>query len=131
MKILSNIQKTLVLFALLAMSTISMAQHPGGRNQNGPRPIPDAAQIEKMIERLDKQLELSDEQSTNIKAVYVAHFEEMEAKTKDGRPSRDEMEALRAEFETEVKAHLTDEQQAAYDKMRQERGQNNKRKRNN
>lgn len=87
----------------------------GGQGRGGPPPLPDAEQIEAMVDELDEALDLSDEQEAQVSELYVAHFEEVEEAMSDGRPDRSRMESLRSDFEDDVKAVLDDDQQEAFD----------------
>ncbi|TRX71099.1 hypothetical protein [Carboxylicivirga sp. M1479] len=128
MKSFLNISKVLLVIITFALSTSAMAQRQGGQRNNGPR-IPNEQQIEKMIQELEKELSLSEEQSIKVQAVYTAHFKKMEEKTKNGRPDREEMQEMRADFEKDVNEHLTKEQQVAHAKLLEERRQQRKQKR--
>lgn len=106
---------------LIASNSIQAQQ----RGQQGPPPIPTDDQIEKMVEDLDKALSLTDEQEKQISEKYFAHFEEVEKRMKKGRPNREDMEALKADFNKEVKLLLKEDQKDLYDAFLKE--QQNKR----
>jgi hypothetical protein len=110
-------QKTNIIVVLLLISTTLFAQQGGQRaGQNGPPPIPDANQIKEMVNQLDDEISLSDEQEEKIVALYTAHFEEVKEKTSGNtRPNREEMEALKADFQKQVKALLSTEQQKGFE----------------
>ncbi len=64
---------------------------------------------------LDKELEMSDDQETEVSELYFAHFDKVEAKMESSqRPSRTEMESLDSNLEKEVKALLSEDQQELY-----------------
>ncbi len=70
------------------------------------------------IEQMTKELNLSAEQKTQMQRV----FDEMRPTQKgETRPSKEEMEAKRKASEAKIKAILTDEQYAKFEKMRQNR----------
>lgn len=108
-----------LLIMLIAISTSSLiyAQPPGGRQggQQGPPPVPNEKQIEKMVNDLSEELSLTEEQEEKVLDEYLIHFEQVEEKTKDGKPNRNEMEALKSEFEENVKLLLSDEQDELFD----------------
>lgn len=112
-KKIMNMTKTVsVLMIAMLTSSITMAQ-PGG--QQGPPKVPSDKQIEKMVKSLDKELELSDEQTTTVSELYFAHFDKVEAKMKSSsRPARSEMEALDSDLQKKVKAVLDKDQQKEY-----------------
>jgi hypothetical protein len=95
---------------LIANNSIQAQQ----RGQQGPPPMPTDDQIEQMVEDLDKALSLTDEQEKQISEKYFAHFEEVEKMIKAGRPSREDMETLEADFNKEVKLLLTEDQKEPY-----------------
>ena len=107
-----------VLMITILTGSFALAQ-PGG--QQGPPKLPGDKQIEKMVKDLDKELDLSDEQNTEVSELYFAHFEKVEAKMKSSqRPSRTEMEALDKDLETKVKKVLDADQKKLYTKWLKE-----------
>jgi len=101
----------LILAAFLFSANLALAQP---RSQQGPPPIPNDKQIEKMVTELSAELSLTDKQEKEVSALYTAHFDEARKKMKSGRPDRAEMEKLRSTFENDVKALLTDEQKELF-----------------
>jgi Spy/CpxP family protein refolding chaperone len=71
MKTLKRIVFTLAI--VIATTFISSAQP---QRDEHPRELPNAAQIEKMVEHMAIDLSLSEEQKTKISALYKAHFNE-------------------------------------------------------
>ena len=84
------------------------------RGQQGPPPMPDDEQIEKMVEDLSEELSLTEDQEKQVSKKYFAHFDEVEAKIEAGKPDRKEMETLKSDFEKDIEALLTDEQKEKY-----------------
>jgi len=112
MKIDQSVLKKVVFAVLLVSSTAVYSQ---ARGQQGAPPIPNAKQIEKMVDDLGKTLSLSEEQEKKVLAVYQDHFKEVEKNTAaTNRPDRQEMQKLRSEFEADVNALLTKEQKELY-----------------
>ncbi|MBK3515781.1 TetR/AcrR family transcriptional regulator C-terminal domain-containing protein [Carboxylicivirga marina] len=109
--------------ALLLICSLSGVQAQSKGKHQGPPPIPDAEQIEKMVSKLDEALSLSDEQSSKIEAIYTHHFKIVEDKRSVGRPSREEMQQLRVELDKDIKNILSAEQLPAYDKLIEEQKQ--------
>ncbi|MDE3742015.1 hypothetical protein [Maribacter polysaccharolyticus] len=106
----------LLLCALMITGT-TFAQRGGqGGGQQGPPPMPSDDEIVEMVSDLADEISLDEGQEAEILELYQAHFEEMESKMESGRPDRDEMEALMSDFEEDVNAVLTDEQQKLYKK---------------
>jgi len=115
---MKTMKSAFVLFILLAGS-VSFAQPPGGgqrAGQQGPPPVPNDKQIEKMVSDLSENLSLSKEQEVKILDLYKEHFAEMKEMTSgNNRPDREEMEALASAFEKKVKSVLTEEQVSRYE----------------
>ena len=87
--------------------------------QQGQPPIPDESQIAQMVDELTQKLSLTDEQTSQILALYSDHFVELKSNMEAGQPQRSKMDKLRNKFEKEVKAVLTDEQQEQFDEFLQ------------
>ena len=118
----------LVIVALV-ITTSAFGQQRGrqrGGGQQAPPAVPTTKQIVKMVDKLSSEILLSEEQKTVVLELYKEHFEEVESKTSSGRPDRDEMEDLKEDFETDVKAVLTKDQQKLYTAYQKK---NNKRER--
>jgi len=108
-------KQMLILAAGLLMGTaVCMAQNP----QRG------RADREKQTEQLAADLGLTEEQAKDFKAA----MEEMRpARNNSGeRPSREEMEKKRTEFDAKIKSILTEEQYAKYEELRKQNEANRK-----
>lgn len=108
------------LFGIIVMliSSVAYAQRPGGQGgrQQGPPPLPNKKQIVQMVHKLSDAVGLSEKQEGQVLKLYQQHFETAKKKMQsNARPSRNEMEALRSDFEKNVKAILTPAQQKKYD----------------
>ena len=120
---MNKIAKTLIVALIVTVS--ACGQQRGGQGgppsggqgngQQGPPAAPTTEEIEEMVSDLSKELLLSSEQQTQIQELYTEHFEAVEELTSAGRPDRDEMDSLKKEFEKEVKAVLTKDQQKLYE----------------
>lgn len=105
-----------VLFVLVAMFTSSIIYaQPQNGGQQGPPPLPNAKQIKEMVSKLADEISLSETQEEQVLNLYTLHFQEVEEKTENGQPNREEMETLKTTFENNVKAVLTKEQQKEFD----------------
>lgn len=118
----------MIICAVLAGGSVALAQggrpgggRGGGQERGGPPPLPDAEQIEAMVDQLDEALDLSDEQEEQVSELYFDHFEEVKSAMTD-RPDRSRMESLRSAFEENVKAVLDDDQQEAFAEYLKSRG---------
>ena len=85
------------------------------RKQQGPPPVPNEQEIEKMLSDLSKNLSLSESQEEQISKLYTQHFDEVKAKMENGKPKREEMEELKSDLESDVKELLDEDQQEKYD----------------
>jgi Spy/CpxP family protein refolding chaperone len=108
-----------LLLCMILIAGTSYSQQGGsrgggqGRGQRPPK-LPTTKEIKEMVSDMAKEISLNEEQEDEILDIYQAHFDEVEEKTKSGRPDRNEMESLKTNFEKEVNAVLTEEQQELY-----------------
>lgn len=70
---------------------------------------------EQMVEKLDKKLNLTDEQEKQITALYADFFKQ--------EVSREERKTAMQELNKKIEALLTDEQKTAFEQMKKERPQ--------
>lgn len=120
-----------IVFALTIalMGTIVMNAQPPRRPHMDPERM-----VAMQVERLDKDLSLTDEQKAEITKIYTEEMESMHkdkpAKMEEGStPDRDEMKAnfekmkaQREAVDAKVQAVLTPEQQAKYAEMKAKEG---------
>lgn len=119
-----------LLFAAIFFLTTSLSAQQ--RQGQGPPPIPNETQINKMVEDLSVELSLTDAQKTEILSLYTDHFNDVQKSMANGeRISREEMESLKKEFEDEVKSLLNENQQDLYEEFiknnKPQKNQSNKR----
>lgn len=105
--------KSILTLVAIIVSTSIFAQPPGGGKQ-GPPALPDAEEISKMVTEMSAEINLEEEQQESVLEVYTDHFEAVSEKLEAGRPDRDEMEALDAKLEEDVKSLLSDDQIELY-----------------
>jgi len=112
----------LLISGIFLMSTNLFAQN---RPDHRPPALPDSTRIVEMIDKLGESLVLTGEQKEKIAELHFAHFAEVKElmeKTKSNRENhRREMDAIREQFEDEVKALLSDKQQAEFEKFMKNR----------
>ena len=139
--ITKNLSRMLIVCLLLSGAAVVLAENaqpPGGRSGsagigrraggrgNQPPAVPDSTRIVQMVEEMAGSLSLTDDQKDEVLELHFAHFAEVEARmagaNDDREEHREEMEALRAEFQNDVKALLDDEQKAKYEELMKERG---------
>lgn len=122
---------TLCLLLVSGFSGNAMGAGQGGPGQ-GPRgggqppALPDSTQIVEIVEQTAQALSLNGEQEVLISDLYFAHFAEaralMDSAQGQGGNNREQMDALRQDFEEEVVALLDDEQKEEFVKLVQKRG---------
>lgn len=102
--------KKIIFLALMGMLTLQSvnAQHKEGKNRTS----------EQMVEKLDKKLNLTDEQEKQITTLYSDFFKQ--------DLSRDERKSAMQELEKKITSLLTDEQKEAFEQMKKERPQRQK-----
>ncbi len=127
MKVTRNILTFIFLLGLyIGVSSAAAAQerHPG------PPPIPDEAQITKMIEDLKTKLNLDGNQAEKIKALHMEHFKQIKSMQENHRKQMEadkaEHDKLQAEFEAKIEKELSKEQ---FEKFKQIMKENHRRKR--
>lgn len=84
---------------------------PGGRGSGRP-PSP-----ARLIDRLDRELELTDEQRTRIQQIFEARREPLQ---RTQREMRERMEREQRELQAEIRKVLTAEQQPKFDRWLEE-----------
>lgn len=108
--------KKLMLVCCFVIGAVAMSFAQGG---GGMRMKP-----EDQAKRLQTQLKLTDEQTTKVTAIYAAQATKMDSLMKaangDFSSMRTTMGPMREATNAKIKALLTDEQKAAYDKMQAE-----------
>lgn len=97
-----------VILILLITAAIGHAQPQ--QRQHPPR-FPDAKQVEKMVEELSQQLELTDKEKKNVSSIFNAHFEEAKALREK---NRDTMEGLRKSFVEQVTAEIGEDKKEEF-----------------
>lgn len=117
--------KKLTLAIVIAFAAVlAVAQGPGGRPGGGPgggrgmRMDP-----KQMVAGMTKELNLSAAQQKKVLDMFEARRADMEKARKAGgaRPSRDQFQKMRAEFDAKMKKILTKDQAAKWDKIQAER----------
>lgn len=108
------------------LSLTSQAQEHQKRKQQGPPPIPNEKEVDKMVNDLSKTLSLSEEQTKKISKMYTKHFDEVRSKVDESRPKREEMEQLRSDFVKDVKSVLDEDQKKKFDEFHQKKGKRKK-----
>ncbi|MRT93522.1 hypothetical protein [Ancylomarina sp. 16SWW S1-10-2] len=109
-----NFKKTISLIIISASIMIAgnFAQAQQG-GQQGPPPVPTTAEIQDMVNDITETLDLTDEKSDELLGLYKSHIKEVKSLMKS-RPKREKMESLESEFEKDVEAILTSDQQKLY-----------------
>lgn len=102
--------KKIIFLAFMGMLTLQSvnAQRKGGKTRTP----------EQMVEKLDKKLNLTDEQEKQITTLYSDFFKQ--------DLSREERKSAMQELEKKITSLLTDEQKEAFEQMMKERPQRQK-----
>lgn len=98
-----------IIFSIMVI-TIASGNYAFAQKEKPHHPprLPDAAQIEKMVDELSKELSLSESKKKKIAELHYAHF----AKVKElMEKHREPMENMRKDFEKQVNEQLTEKQQ--------------------
>lgn len=107
-------------FALLTVLALlgfgSMSAQRGNRNSQ--------MSVEKRVERLKKELNLTDNQVKQVTTLYTDFQKKMQSAEKG---NREQMRAEREKLNKQVEAVLTDEQKKSFEKMQTQRQQGQKR----
>ncbi len=109
----------LILFAIAIASINIMAQGP--QDGNAPKRSPEE-RAAKMTERMTKELVLTADQQTKLKALILKREKEREERMKEEKARMDKMDA-------EIKTILTPEQYQKFEQKRNEMRQNHQQKR--
>jgi protein CpxP len=104
----------LPLLAAVAISFSAAAQttppQEGGRPRHSPQEMAD-----RQAQRLSKELNLSADQSTKVTQIFAARTQDMQALRASGtRPTREQMQTSRAQYDDQLKQVLTPEQFTKY-----------------
>ncbi len=102
-------------FAMVAAITVTAQPQGGGQRQGGQQGTPEEM-AKMMVERMTKQLSLTEDQQTKIYDINLKFMEERNSSGNE-RPSREEMEAAREGMTVKIKEVLTDEQAAKYEEQ--------------
>ena len=107
--------RILAISAIILFSSHLVQAQRGGQQggQQGPPPVPTTAEIQEMVSDLSETLDLTDEKSDELLDLYTAHIKEVSSLMKS-RPKREKMESLESEFEKDVEAILTSDQQKLF-----------------
>jgi len=99
----------LVFFAACFLTVNAQQRGGGQRPQMDPK---------KMVENLDKQLNLTDAQEKSITTLYTEFFKESK---NDRETSREDRKIKMDQLNVKIKALLTEEQQVKFEKILKER----------
>jgi protein CpxP len=94
---------------VIGATAMSFAQGGGGRGM-GMKP-------EERAKQLQTQLKLTDDQTTKVTAIYAVQATKMDSLMKSANPDRAAFRPIMEATTTKVKALLTDEQKAEFDKI--------------
>jgi Spy/CpxP family protein refolding chaperone len=109
--------------ALIALTPALRAQDKPDRPEGGPRAGQRGEMAKERLAKLAEELNLSAEQKTKVEAVLREQAETLRG-LRDATPEerREKMQAARKELDTKIKAILSAEQYAKWEKIREQRG---------
>jgi len=110
---------TNVLIAAFVMSFLIAGQAMAHCGKCGLGDKDNAGWLDAKMEKMTKNLELSDEQAAEIRAIME---EKMEKKSAIKADKMDKIEAVKEEYSAKIKAVLNDEQNAKYEEMKADKG---------
>ncbi len=116
----NNIKRNLLIPIGFLLITATLSAQPRGEKQ-GPPPIPNDAEVTRMVNEMSSTLKLSENQERQIMELYISHFNEVRTQMRSAQKSREKdresMEALRSQLENQVKSVLTKKQIKAFEKF--------------
>ncbi|GGK82947.1 hypothetical protein ACD591_14380 [Rufibacter glacialis] len=128
MKTLQKLTTLAFLFVALLAGTSAFAQQTQSPQGQGRARLTAEERAMMQLERYQKQLELTPDQTTKIKAIVLESAQEMDKmRAAGGRPDRAAMQAEAQKRATQINTLLTPAQQEKFAKMlaeQMERGQN-------
>jgi protein CpxP len=109
--------------ALIALAPALQAQDKPARPEGGPRAGQRGDMAKERLNKMAEELNLTADQKTKVEAVLKEQAETMRG-LRDAAPEerREKMQAARKEIDGKIKAILTAEQYAKWEKMRAQRG---------
>lgn len=116
---MKNLKSSLIgAFMLLAITTMAQERQRNGGQQRSPED-----QAKNMVERLDKQLKLSQSQKDSI-YVYTLDLSKKQQdifkNTEDRKVAFEKLQPLRLTADEKIKSFLTPEQSKSYDLLQKE-----------
>lgn len=122
-----------IFIALIGVLLISCNLIAQPQDEQHPPLLPDSNKIVQMVDELATALSLNEEQRTQVSELHFTHFKEagelMEKNKAQGEKGREVMDALRKDFEEQVKALLSDEQKVQFETFLSNHGPQQDRKR--
>ena len=121
MKINFKNKSGLIMLLLFTFLTSGIAQaQPQGQQQgkHGLPPFPNSKQITTMVNEVSTELSLSTVQKAQVSDLYFAHFKQaqsiLDKNPNPGESQRNAMDKLRKDFDKQVNAVLTKDQQTKF-----------------
>lgn len=123
-KKMKTMKKMKLLFMVLLVSGFVYAQEDRPQRLQGEKPSPEEM-IQKGIDRMKENLELSENQTAEIKRLLEKHHEEMQTEREAFRnmmeAHREKMQEKRGQLNEEIKSSLNDEQKVKFEEMNKRR----------
>ena len=108
-----------------AMIALACFQNTNAQNQNPTRHHGRDFSVEKILERLDKDVDLTDEQEKQITALYTDFIKEIHS-SKESRPSREVYMKQKENLDKKIQEILTKEQQQKWAEVKKARAEKRK-----
>lgn len=119
-----SMKYVLLAATLFVVTTTSLLAQRGQGNRNP------EAMAERQTKYMVKELDLNDEQTTQVQEINLAFAKKLQEARKELKGDREAMQELRAELDTardeELKAIFTEEQFATYQELKASRGKGKK-----
>lgn len=112
--------KSILIAALILVGEIGFSQ--GGNPKDNQQLTPEE-KATKRTEQMKKELSLSEDQTTKIYAINLAHIVEMEKLKEEQRLLKEKMKAERESTRLKIKEVLTPEQNVIFDQKAEEQKQ--------
>jgi hypothetical protein len=104
---------------LLTLSCLIAVNFVHAQPGQGTPPQPSKRQMTEMVNELTTALVLTESQQIQVSKLFQEHLKEMKSLTGQGkrskRPDRQAMEAMRADFENQIKSLLNADQAEAFE----------------
>lgn len=127
--IMKQVKKIVLVMTVVLLGSIVMSAQPQRHGSKDP-----ARMAQRRVERLDRQLNLTDEQKREIANILIEEMQSMPAQSSERvdeatmKSRREQMQSRRAQTDARIEALLTPEQAAKYAEVKRHEGPDGHRK---